>query len=157
MPIWQTPASHSRTEQGRLDFHALRHTYISGLSAAGTHPKTAQELARHSDISLTMGVYLHVQLRDLGVAVDSLPAVHRPSAMLATGTEDFTGPILAQKSDVSCDSVRPIETIEDAGNESRESDLPLQIQRFDRDLNKEKESGAAGIRTQNQRIMSPLL
>jgi integrase/recombinase XerD len=30
------------------DFHALRHTYISGIVAGGASVKTAQELARHS-------------------------------------------------------------------------------------------------------------
>ena len=35
---------------GRIaDFHALRHTYISGVVASGASVKTAQTLARHSD------------------------------------------------------------------------------------------------------------
>jgi integrase len=74
------------TDQGRLDFHSLRHSYISGLAAAGIHPKTEQELARHSDINLTMGVYTHVRLNDLSAALDSLPAPVRPEAQQATGT-----------------------------------------------------------------------
>jgi integrase len=39
------------------DFHALRHTFISNLAAGGIHPKTAQQLARHSTITLTMDRY----------------------------------------------------------------------------------------------------
>ncbi|MFC1763846.1 tyrosine-type recombinase/integrase [Planctomycetota bacterium] len=45
--------------QGELDFHALRHSFGSLLAAAGVHPKTAQELMRHSDINLTMLRYTH--------------------------------------------------------------------------------------------------
>src|SRR5581483_5553721 len=35
------------------DFHALRHTFISNLARGGVHPKVAQQLARHSTITLT--------------------------------------------------------------------------------------------------------
>ena len=38
------------------DFHALRHTFITNLCKADVSPKTAQMLARHSDISLTMNI-----------------------------------------------------------------------------------------------------
>jgi len=47
--------------QGRVvDFHALRHTFITNLAQGGVHPKTAQALARHSTITLTMDRYSHV-------------------------------------------------------------------------------------------------
>ena len=49
-----------RDDAGRVaDFHALRHTFISNLANAGVHPKTAQTLARHSTITLTMDRYSH--------------------------------------------------------------------------------------------------
>ena len=38
----------------KLDFHSLRHTFGTLLAASGIHPKTAQQLMRHSDINLTM-------------------------------------------------------------------------------------------------------
>jgi hypothetical protein len=41
------------------DFHSLRHTFITNLATAGVHPKTAQTLARHCTISLTMDRYTH--------------------------------------------------------------------------------------------------
>ncbi len=41
-------------ERGTVDFHCLRHTFGSMLASSGVHPKTAQELMRHSDINLTM-------------------------------------------------------------------------------------------------------
>ena len=43
------------------------------LAAAGVHPKEAQELARHSDINLTLSRYTHVGLRDTAAAVGQLP------------------------------------------------------------------------------------
>jgi len=76
-----------RDESGRVfDFHALRHQFISMLAAAGVHPKTAQELARHSDINLTMSRYTHVRLSDLSTAVHALPNLHIPEMQKATGT-----------------------------------------------------------------------
>ncbi len=56
------------------DFHAQRHTFISNLSKAGVSPKVAQELARHSDIKLTMQTYTHLGLHDLRAGIESLPA-----------------------------------------------------------------------------------
>lgn len=48
-----------RTEEGTVDFHALRHSYISAMIESGTDPKTVQELARHSTITLTIDRYSH--------------------------------------------------------------------------------------------------
>ena len=42
-----------------VDFHSLRHTFITNLANAGVHPKTAQTLARHCSITLTMDRYSH--------------------------------------------------------------------------------------------------
>ena len=73
-----------------FDFHALRHQFISGLAAAGVHPKTAQQLARHSTITLTMDTYTHVFRGELDKAVDALPDWHTPESqsLQATGTTD---------------------------------------------------------------------
>jgi integrase len=65
-----------RDADGRVaDFHALRHSYITLLERSGVSPKLAQELARHSDIRLTMNVYTHAALYDLGAAVEGLPTL----------------------------------------------------------------------------------
>ena len=59
---------------GRVfDFHALRHQFISGLAAAGVHPKVAQTLARHSTITLTMDRYTHLAVADVSGALEGLP------------------------------------------------------------------------------------
>ena len=55
-----------------MDFHALRHTFISRLVKAGVHPKLAQDLARHSDIKLTMNRYTHTLIEDRAEAVNQL-------------------------------------------------------------------------------------
>jgi integrase len=62
-----------KTKEGKLDFHALRHTFGSLLAASGVHPKTAQKLMRHSDINLTMNIYTHVQESETQAAIDKLP------------------------------------------------------------------------------------
>jgi len=75
------------------DFHATRHTYVSGIVAGGASVKTAQELARHSDPRLTIGRYSHARLHDLTGALESLPDLqpHDPTtgrhALQATGTD----------------------------------------------------------------------
>ncbi len=63
-----------RDEAGSVtDFHALRHTFITNLARGGVHPKQAQDLARHSDINLTMSRYSHTVLADQAAALSALP------------------------------------------------------------------------------------
>jgi hypothetical protein len=48
-------------ERGRrMDYHALRTTFITRLSTMKVHPRLAMELARHSDMRLTMKTYTDV-------------------------------------------------------------------------------------------------
>ena len=56
-----------------VDFHSLRTTFITSLARAGVMPATAQMLARHSDINLTLGTYTKLSLSDLANAVGRLP------------------------------------------------------------------------------------
>jgi len=75
-----------------LDFHALRHTYVSRVLQSGATVKVAQELARHSDPKLTIGRYSHVRLHDLSKALDGIQPTKiegdSPIAAKATGTVD---------------------------------------------------------------------
>ncbi len=80
-----------RDEAGRVcDFQSLRHTFGSLLAFSGVHPKTAQELMRHSDINLTMSRYTHTFTGQESKAVSGLPDLSLPSKRgqraLATGT-----------------------------------------------------------------------
>ncbi len=80
------------TADGRADFHALRHKFVSDLATSKVHPKLAKELARHSTITLTMDRYAHVGLLDMNVALESLPGLptrqgSEPTHNAATGTD----------------------------------------------------------------------
>ncbi len=79
-----------------IDFHALRHTYVSWLVSSGTPVSVCQALARHSTPTLTLGVYAHVQLADTTKAVEALPVgLDDPASLplalpaLKTGTNDM--------------------------------------------------------------------
>jgi integrase len=92
-----------RDAEGRVaDFHSLRHAYVTLLQRGGVHPKVAQELARHSDIRLTMNVYTHAHLHDLAGAVEGLPSLlpgggaGEAQELAATGTD---GPAEARAPD----------------------------------------------------------
>jgi len=81
--------------QGRtVDRHALRTTFISWLSGADVSPRTAQQLARHSKLELTMGVYTDPQVLDTFGAVEKLPELRQdslPQRQRKTGTYDDEG------------------------------------------------------------------
>ena len=64
-----------KTGEGIFDFHAIRHQFISNLAASGVHPATAQKMARHSDINLTLSRYTHVGREDEAKAVEGLSGI----------------------------------------------------------------------------------
>ncbi|MBY0587216.1 tyrosine-type recombinase/integrase [bacterium] len=65
-----------RDERGRFaDWHALRHSFITMLAKSGVAPATARQLARHSDINLTLSRYAHVELEDQRAALETLPGL----------------------------------------------------------------------------------
>jgi integrase len=73
-------------EQGRyVDFHALRHTFLTNLAMSGVHPKVAQSLARHSDINLTMNRYTHILLETQSDALKALPNLVNASKIATSG------------------------------------------------------------------------
>ena len=59
----------------RANFHALRHTTGSWLSASGVHPKVAQQIMRHSTINMTMNIYTHTLAGQETAAIMSLPSL----------------------------------------------------------------------------------
>jgi integrase len=73
-----------------VDFHALRHTFITRLARSGVVPAVAKSLARHSTIVLTMDHYTHTLIGDERAALDRLPAIDATRAnvapLAATGT-----------------------------------------------------------------------
>lgn len=60
------------TEDGKVDFHALRHSFITMLAMGGVEIAVAQRLARHQNYQLTAQVYTHLGLSDTGKALDDV-------------------------------------------------------------------------------------
>jgi len=52
------------------DFHALRAAYVTGLVRSGVDAATAQKLARHSDVRLTLQTYTSTTKADLRKALE---------------------------------------------------------------------------------------
>ena len=79
------------SRDGRIaDFHSLRHTFITNLVRGGVQPKVAQQLARHSTITLTLDRYSHVLAHEQADALLSLPDLaDSPTPQIrATGTDN---------------------------------------------------------------------
>ena len=149
----------------RVDFHALRHTFVSNLSAARVHPKTTQALARHSTITLTMDRYTHLDSAGHWEALDALPDLDAPAApreaeaLRMTGTDDV--PTMDQKwtfsgsqKGTSCHSVA--RSGNDSNARSREMKSPENTEECCVS-GPSKTGGPSRTRTCDQGIMSPLL
>ena len=96
---------------GRIvDFHALCATYITLLIKGGGSIKQIQNLARHSDPTLTFGKYAPLRISDTSLALDGLPSIddrdgQRESAALRmTGADD--NPHLHQRDSTLNNAVR---------------------------------------------------
>ena len=57
----------------RMDYHALRTTFITRPSTMKVHPRLAMALARHSDMRLTMKTYTDAGQLPLREVMDTLP------------------------------------------------------------------------------------
>ena len=62
------------------DFHALRHSFVSAIGAAGADAKALHTLARRSDPRLTLGTYSHAREATL---VEAGGRLQIPGAWLA--------------------------------------------------------------------------
>ncbi len=83
---------------GRVDFHALRHTYGTLLAKANVHPKKCQELMRHAKMETTMSLYTHVVLSDKAEALSSLPEFGIITNFeQKTGTAEIVNDIISAK------------------------------------------------------------
>ncbi len=157
---------------GRIvDFHALRHTFITRLARSGVAPAVAKSLARHSTIVLTMDHYTHTFIDDERAALDRLPEIPgsepKREAAKATGTDDVAVPGGQEPPEArSALSARrrpgrptPAPTRPDRG--SKQSGGPrgangARDATYD-DLSLPVTGGPGRIRTSDQGIMSPLL
>ena len=55
--------------------HVCRHTYCSNMAKSGMNPKTLQYLMGHSDISVTLNTYAHVNFEDARAELDRIKAM----------------------------------------------------------------------------------
>jgi len=70
-----------RDSDGRVvDFHGLRHTFITNLANSGVHPAVAKALARHCTIALTLDRYTHTLQEQRTEALAKLPDITKPPA-----------------------------------------------------------------------------
>jgi len=80
------------TTDGVADFHAAgRHTHITELMRSGASVSEAMELARHSDVKMTMR-YVHIGINDQARALVGLPVPEEPES------KDEPGPSAAKAS-----------------------------------------------------------
>jgi len=79
-----------KTDEGTAHFHAQRHNFATALSVSAANVKTAQDLLRHSDPRLTLGIYTHGIPENERVAIENLPNLLEPveQAQKKTGTDD---------------------------------------------------------------------
>lgn len=75
----------------RVDFHALRNTYITMLVKSGASVKESQDLARHSDTKLTLAVYTRLGIHDLSGALDRMPTPEKVDTPPAREPQRTTG------------------------------------------------------------------
>jgi len=73
------------TPDGTVDFHALRHSFITTLARAGTPLKLAMDLARHSTPELTLRCYSHTVLSERHAIVAALRRQCTPANESAAG------------------------------------------------------------------------
>jgi len=60
--------------RGRVaDFHSLRHALATMMSRSKAPIKVAQKVMRHSDPTLTLGVYTHAETEEQAEALENLP------------------------------------------------------------------------------------
>jgi integrase len=85
----------------RADFHSLRYTLATNLARAGTAPRVAMEIMRHSDMRLTAKTYTDAGLLPIADAVLNLPSLVKPkgadsqidSQNLFRAGHDQSGPV----------------------------------------------------------------
>ena len=150
-----------------LDFHSLRHTYISQIVNSGASVKVAQELARHSTPTLTIGRYAHVRIHDLSAALDGLPDTNGPrddaNKLRATGTDDMridpqqypqqSGRETTQAGAETCDESNMHGKSDDERNPRDIANKRDTVRRNAA----QSENGSSRIRTRDRGIMSPQL
>ena len=120
-----------QTEEGIADFHAAgRHTHITELLRNGASLPEAKELARHSDVNMTMK-YTHIGIEDQAKAVANLPSAQDPANSTTTAASSKSGAL--QMRCIFCSAKG--HSVSSDGNEAeaQKRQNPLQSKGFDTD------------------------
>lgn len=83
-----------KTEEGKVDFHALRVAYITFVVESGADIKSAQTLARHSTPALTLNIYARARqerLAEITESVGNLLAPQTPGSIGTSTTKNKAG------------------------------------------------------------------
>jgi site-specific recombinase XerD len=113
----------------RLDFHTLRHSYITSLGRKGVELRTAQLLAGHSSPTIT-AKYSHRNLSDLSSAVNKLNIATPASDQ---GEKDVPQDVLSSDNS-TLSGATPCETDRDSSDEGGVG-KPQELPRFATDCN----------------------
>ncbi len=79
------------TEEGKVDFHALRVSYVSLVVETGADLKAAQSLARHTTPELTMNVYARVRGSKLTEVAEAVGRIILPLANIRLAERNSRG------------------------------------------------------------------
>jgi integrase len=83
-----------RDDSGRVaDFHTFRHTFVTMGVGSGASVKVAQEHARHSTPTLTIGRYAHARPEERSAALSSVPCLADTNSTPATGQAAGSDPV----------------------------------------------------------------
>ncbi len=153
-----------RDREGRvIDFHALRHTCGAWAAIGGASPKAMQTLMRHSTITLTLDTYGHLLPDEAAQTVGRMPGFDDPEREAATGTADAAPDC---SNNVRNPGASRREAGRDAASGRDDSNERAVLATIGQSATCGDEAqpdaiecanGPAGIRTQDQTIMSRLL
>ena len=121
----------------RMDYHALRTTFITRLSTMKVHPRLAMELARHSDMRLTMKTYTDAGQLPLREVMDTLPSFGGDSRIDSRNL-GLTGQTVSRP----VTETREFKTENIVANKGGSHDLTLAVAT----CHSEQQSGVEGVR-----------
>ena len=70
-----------RLQIGHINFHALRHTFATNCIALGVDYKTVSELLGHSNINITLNLYIHPRLAEKKKCIDLVSKIFQEKAI----------------------------------------------------------------------------
>lgn len=108
----------SEDERGSVvDFHALRHTAISNRAKAGESLAAVSKFARHSQLDLTLRVYIDLGLTENPGEIIPLPDFDawESQALAATGTDGNPAEWSLRLADPCCNEQSPQKSVVESG------------------------------------------